>query len=319
MKDKKRKNSIEKKLERLMPIFAHAAMGDFDQEIEIPEKEDEFTQLYSGINIMLEVIHQKIAELEEEIRIRKKVELDLRRKQVELQRIIKREKRREKRKDEFIALASHELKTPITSLKIFTKGLERLLAKKGQTEVMPQLASMDKQLNRLSHLVNDLLDASRVKQGKLEYTMETFSLDMLIEEIINNIKRITSTHKIVFTHKAGKTVLGDRHKVEQVLINLITNAIKYSPEGDKVIIKSLQTGKKVLVSVQDFGIGIPGGQHKEIFERFYQVDSTVGKTYPGLGLGLYISSKIIERHHGKIWLESEEGKGSTFYFSLPVT
>jgi signal transduction histidine kinase len=228
------------------------------------------------------------------------------------------QKRQEERKDEFISMASHELKTPVTSLKGFAYILQNRLKKRDDEESLRFLASFNKQLNKLTKLINDLLDISRVQQGKLNYQEELFDLDALVQETIENLQAGTSTHQLLFEGGTAAQTCGDKDRVGQVLINLVTNAIKYSPVANRVIIRLSKEADNVMVSVQDFGIGIAGTYHQQIFERFYQVIDPVEKTYPGLGIGLYISSEIIKRHHGRIWVESQKGAGSTFSFSLPV-
>jgi PAS domain S-box-containing protein len=238
---------------------------------------------------------------------------------VAVNRDITHRKEEEKMKDDFIALASHEMKTPVTSLKIFTQVLQQRLEKKGEMEFVPQLKSMDKQLTKLVNLVNDLLDASRARKEKLDYIKEAFSIDELIRETVENTQRISETHTIIIDEEAKCVVSADRDRVEQVLINLISNAIKYSPEADKILIGATAGKEFITVHVKDFGLGIPKNEQSHIFGRFYQVNNPTVKTYPGLGLGLYISAQIVERHHGAMWVESEEGKGSTFYFTLPIS
>ncbi len=229
------------------------------------------------------------------------------------------QKCQEERKDEFISMASHELNTPVTSLKGFAHILQNRLKKRDDEESLRFLASIHKQLNRLTKLINDLLDITRVQQGNLHYEEELFDLDALVQETVENLQAGTSTHQLLFEGGTAARVYGDTDRIGQVLTNLITNAIKYSLAADRVIIRLSKDADNVMVSVQDFGIGIDGAYQKRIFERFYQVPDAVEKTYPGLGIGLYISSEIIKHHHGRIWVESQKGAGSTFSFSLPFS
>ena len=228
------------------------------------------------------------------------------------------QKRQEERKDAFISMASHELKTPVTSLKGFAHILQNRLKKHGDEESLHFLASINKQLNRLTRLINDLLDITRVQQGRLEYDEELFSLDVLVQETIENLQAGTTTHRLIFEESQDAQVYADRDRIGQVLTNLITNAVKYSPGADRIIIRLLKDGDSATVSVQDFGIGIAAKHQARIFERFYQVTDPEEKTYPGLGIGLYLSSEIIKRHRGRIQVESKKGSGSTFSFSLPL-
>ncbi|HEV2661895.1 MAG TPA: PAS domain S-box protein, partial [Ktedonobacteraceae bacterium] len=226
----------------------------------------------------------------------------------------------ERRKDEFISMTSHELKTPVTSLKGFTNVLQRRLAKQGDTQGLHYLARMDAQLNKLTTLISDMLDISRIQSGKLALRVESFDLDTLIDETVENVQAATSTHRLLVEGRTGAQVLGDRERLGQVFVNLFTNAIKYSPRADKVMVRLLQDAdqEQAIVSVQDFGMGIDKTHHEKIFERFYQVTDPEEKTYPGLGMGLYISSELVERHHGRMWVESSKGKGATFFVALPL-
>lgn len=225
----------------------------------------------------------------------------------------------ERRKDEFISMASHELKTPVTSLKGFANVLQRRLIKQGDEQGQQYLSRMDTQLNKLAKLINDLLDISKMQAGKLAYEVEQVDLDALVQETVENVQATTSTHQIFIEGKTEGHMLGDKDRVGQVFINLLTNAIKYSPQAEKVIVRLSREQEQAIVSVQDFGIGISTANYQKIFERFYQVTDPEEKTYPGLGLGLYISSEIIERHHGRIWVESSKGQGSIFSVALPLT
>jgi signal transduction histidine kinase len=224
----------------------------------------------------------------------------------------------ERRKDEFISMASHELKTPVTSIKGFTQLLHRRFQQRDDEESLRFLARMDAQLNKLTKLISDLLDISKMQTGQLEYRTEPFDLGALAQEIVENVQGTTQTHRLMLESPAHVPVFGDRDRIGQVLINLLTNAIKYSAQADKVLIRIAVDGENALVSVQDFGIGIAEAYQKKVFERFYQVNEPDMNTYPGLGIGLYIASEIIKRHHGHIWVESQKGKGSTFSFCLPL-
>lgn len=224
----------------------------------------------------------------------------------------------QQRKDEFISMASHELKTPVTSLKGFTQVLQRRLLKQGDEQGLHYLNRMDAQLNRLTRLVGDLLDVSKMQAGKLTLDIESFELDALVQETVENVQATTSTHEIIVVGGTGECILGDRDRLGQVFINLLTNAVKYSPRADKVTVHLSRKEHQAIVNVQDFGIGIDASHHQKIFERFYQVTDPEERTYPGLDMGLYISSDIVERHHGRMWVESRKGKGSTFSVALPL-
>jgi signal transduction histidine kinase len=176
---------------------------------------------------------------------------------------------------------------------------------------------MGYQVDKLTNLVSDLLDVSKLQTGKLELRKEKFDIGKLIKEIAENFEATDNTHKIFIKGKSLKMIKADKDRIEQVVINLISNAIKYSPDSDRVEIKIKSEKNVIIISVKDFGVGIAQEYLNKIFGRFYRVYDTRDKTFPGLGMGLYISYEIIERHKGKMWVESRKGEWSTFYFSLP--
>ena len=224
----------------------------------------------------------------------------------------------EQRKDLFISTASHELKTPVTSLKGFTQVLQRRLAKQGDQQGLHYLSRIEAQITRLTKLVTDLLDISRMQVGKLAFQKEPFNLDSLVDEIVENVQASTTTHEIIVEGRTGAQVLGDKDRLGQVFINLLTNAVKYSPQANKVVVRLFRENDQAVVSVQDFGIGIDEVYHQHIFERFYQVNDAEEHTYSGLGIGLYISKEIIDRHAGSIAIKSRKGEGATFIVALPL-
>lgn len=227
------------------------------------------------------------------------------------------QKQIEQRKDEFIGVASHELKTPLTSVKAFTQILQKRFQQVDDKTSLLYLSKIDHQLEKLTNLVRDLLDVSKMTSGRLEFDMDKFDLDNLIEEIVDDLQSISQKHQIVWKNRIQKIVCGDKDRIGQVLINLISNAIKYSPYASKVVVDTYEQGSEVVVSVQDFGIGIAKKYQSQIFERFFRVSGPLAGSFPGLGIGLYIASEIVNRHDGRMWVESTPGKGSTFYFSIP--
>jgi signal transduction histidine kinase len=170
----------------------------------------------------------------------------------------------------------------------------------------------------LTSLIGDLLDVTKLQEGKLQFQAEDFDFNALVNELVEEVQRTTDRHMIIKELGPTRIVNGDRDRIGQVLTNFLTNAIKYSPQSDKIVVQTISDKAQVILSVQDFGIGIAQDKLPHIFERFYRVTGENQETYPGLGLGLYISSEIITRQKGQIWVESSVGKGSTFFFSLPV-
>jgi PAS domain S-box-containing protein len=223
----------------------------------------------------------------------------------------------EQKKDEFISIASHELKTPVTSIKAYAQYLKVRFLKQGDTQASGLLEKMDHQLNKLTVLISDLLDVSKIEAGKLQMHREYFDLNELTAEVVEEVQRTTDTHTISLEGRVIRKLYGDRERVGQVIINFLSNAIKYSPDGKFVTVILSASATHATVRVKDNGIGIPREKQRKLFTRFFRVDGNKQETYPGLGLGLYISAQIIRRHKGKIWVESEPGNGSAFCFTLP--
>lgn len=226
-------------------------------------------------------------------------------------------KQLEEQKDQLLGIVSHELKTPLTSMKMFIDALNKSLISDDKKKQQYLTEKIYDQANRLSELVNELLDISRIDAGKMRYRLEHLELDRLIEDSIDGMQSVRS-HRVFFTGRTRVTVRGDRYRLYQVLMNLLSNAMKYSPGNTKILVSLKKKGKNAIVSVEDFGIGIKSDQKEKIFDRLYQVNDSEDSSFLGLGLGLYISKEIIEQHNGRIWVTSRRGKGSTFFFSLPI-
>jgi PAS domain S-box-containing protein len=235
-------------------------------------------------------------------------------------------KMHEQRRDDFIKMASHELKTPVTSIKGYVQLLLAMFDdyNKNQQNVSPQairtsLTTIDKQIIKLNRLMSELLDLSRIDSDRLELNMQKFNLDKLVIEIANDAQQITK-HALVIKKHSNCNVVADRDRIGQVLLNILTNAIKYSAPGTAIEINIYQPGQDfVAVSVADQGIGIDKKDQERIFERFYRAEGKSEQTYPGFGIGLFIASEIMHRHNGTISVQSEKGKGSVFTFMLPVS
>ncbi len=220
-------------------------------------------------------------------------------------------------RDDFVSMASHELKTPLTSLQGFSHLLKRLFIKNDDTQALAYLAKIEKQVNKLTVLITDLLDLSQMVRGKLEYHEESFDLFALAQEIVENVQGTSTTHRLRL-QGSGAPVFGDKDRIGQVLENLLTNAIKYSPRAREVLVRVSHDAQEARASVQDFGIGIKSEYQQHVFERFYRVTDPTAQTFPGLGIGLYVCGEIIRRHHGAFQVQSEQEKGSIFSFTLPL-
>ncbi len=227
-------------------------------------------------------------------------------------------KKAEKRKDEFISAASHELKTPVTTLKFYLHIIEEHFKRIGD-EVHSQFAiKAGNQVEKLSKLIFDLLDMSKIQSDDLEYKDSIFAYCDLVKEAAENFQSITPSHKIEFRGNCSSKIKGDKERLTNAIINLLSNAVKYSPNQNKIVMQLSESNNFIHTTVKDFGIGISKDHHSKIFQRFYRVNDNHQHTYPGLGIGLYITSEIIKRHGGEISVQSDAGKETNFTFTLPV-
>ncbi|TWR31546.1 PAS domain S-box protein [Mucilaginibacter pallidiroseus] len=232
--------------------------------------------------------------------------------------IVKQQDELMQKKDEFMSIASHELKTPVTSIKGSLQILERMARKRKEND--PMVAFIDKankQTGKLTILLNDLLDVTKIQEGKMLLNYTTFDAHAMVRECIDEVMAQENSHELVLGVDCETMVSADRVRLEQVVINFLTNAIKYSPEANKVKITCNIVDKELKITVQDFGIGIPDSKKGFLFDRFFRVQES-STHFSGLGLGLYISAEIIKRHNGKIGVDSRVGQGSTFWFTIPL-
>lgn len=228
-------------------------------------------------------------------------------------------KRLEQRKDDFIKMASHELKTPVTTIKGYVQLLLKMFTSGKEPFLTDSLLTIDKQVSKLSKLIADLLDATKIETGQLKVNKEVFRLNEVINDIVKDVRTISLTHSVVCNLHADPIVYGDKDRIAQVVNNLLNNAIKYSPNASSVIIEIKADEEETIISVKDYGIGISSENHDRIFDRFFRVSTDKKEnTFPGFGIGLFIVKEIITLHDGKVWVESQEGKGSLFSVSLPV-
>lgn len=219
-------------------------------------------------------------------------------------------------RDEFIGVASHELKTPLTAIKAYAEIVQEQMEISSAAKSGELLEQLNKQIDRLTSLVNNLLDTTNISEGKLVLSPQRFNLNELLDEYVLEMQPAAS-QKIVLQAGKLKPVVADKERIRQVINNFVSNAIKYSKKGSSITISTKNVREGVQVSVADQGIGIPKTDLNKIFEKFYRVTGSKRDTYPGMGLGLYISTEIIRRHHGTISVDSTMGKGSTFSFILP--
>lgn len=228
------------------------------------------------------------------------------------------QKEDDQRKSDFIAMVSHELKTPLTSLKAYVQMLAGRASKAGDRFSESALDKADAQVNKMTGLINGFLNISRLESGKINLDNQSFELEKLVKEIVEEGELTISSHRLIFNPTCKVTVTADRDKIGSVITNFISNAVKYSPNGTSITVECDIVSNTARVSVQDAGMGISQADIKKLFERYYRVKGKQTETISGFGIGLYLSAEIINRHGGKIWVESEADKGSIFYFSLPV-
>jgi PAS domain S-box-containing protein len=221
------------------------------------------------------------------------------------------------RKDEFISVASHELKTPITSLSASIQILQKLVKTDPASDKVPLFVNKaSNNLSKLTHLLDDLLNVTKIQQGQLALNINRFDLVELIRDCCEHINPVND-YEFIFLGDEELMIYADYRRIDQVMINLIGNAIKYSPQSKRIEITVYHDDEMATVCVRDFGIGINPQKLPHLFERYYRVDA-FGHQFSGLGLGLYISSEIIARHNGKIGADSSVGDGSNFWFNLPI-
>jgi two-component system, OmpR family, phosphate regulon sensor histidine kinase PhoR len=226
-------------------------------------------------------------------------------------------KRLERLRDEFLSMAAHELKTPVTTLKTYVQTLRRFPDRSGADDA-EVLKLLDRQCNRLVRLVQELLELSRLQVRSFRLERRTFDLAGLADEVMGTLRRVVPDHNLVLEAQQGSFVHADPERIQQVLLNLLDNAAKFSRRGSDVVLRVRRNGGKVVASVADTGIGIAAEKQRLLFQRFSQTHTGTQHAREGLGLGLYICREIVSRHDGRIWVDSAVERGSVFHFSLPA-
>ncbi|WP_164015934.1 hybrid sensor histidine kinase/response regulator [Pyxidicoccus trucidator] len=219
-------------------------------------------------------------------------------------------------REEFMSIASHELKTPLTPLKLGLYTMERRISA-GQPVELASVLKSKRQVDRLAGLVDDLLDASRLDAGKLALNLAPLEVGQLVAEVVDHFRAAFERPFNVEVPRERVWVQGDRDRLEQVLVNLLENAHKYSDAGEPITVRVERLAGDARIHVQDRGIGIPGADQAQVFQRFYRARNVSHRNFGGLGLGLFISHSIAKLHRGSLSLSSSEGHGSTFTVSLP--
>lgn len=219
-------------------------------------------------------------------------------------------------KDELTSFVTHELRAPLTSLKGYIQLLRRCVERNEPCDLLDYIVKADELINKTNRLVTELHEVSKVTAGKIQISKTRFNFKFLLSEVVESVSTATPSHKVFVSGNTDLIVSADRNRIEQVLTNYLSNAIKYSPGKDKVEVQVSIVDGYLKVGVRDYGIGIPEDMQYKVFERFFRADNVT--RIEGLGLGLFISKEIILAHKGKVWVESKEGDGSTFYFCIPI-
>jgi PAS domain S-box-containing protein len=221
-------------------------------------------------------------------------------------------------KDQFVRVAAHELKTPVAIMKGYAQLLLRAREKLARGALDESIVAIERGANRIDHIVNDLLDLSQLQVGSLELRHEKIDLVELIRVVMRRIALTSKNENLRLVEAQPVVIRGDRSRLEQVIGNLLDNAVRYSPQGGDVEVSVVLQNGGVVVSVRDHGVGIPAAKQERVFQCFYRPHTDTPYDYGGMGIGLYISREIVERHGGSMWFESKEGSGSMFSFRLPV-
>ena len=224
----------------------------------------------------------------------------------------------DRQRADFFTVAAHELRTPLTPLSMYLQSIDRRVAR-GQAVDGELMTKARRQVDRLGKLVEDLLDVSRLESGRMHLASSDVDMNELVDEVVVDFRGSTGNHEIVFQRSAGPVfVHGDVERLEQVLVNVLQNAIKYTPQGGQITVAVERDGGEVRISVKDPGIGVPEEEQTKLFQRFFRAGNATTRNYSGLGIGLFVSNEIVRRHGGRFEVKSEVGSGSTFIICLPA-
>ncbi|GAC1433502.1 MAG: hypothetical protein NVSMB65_07370 [Chloroflexota bacterium] len=223
-------------------------------------------------------------------------------------------------KNDFLAMLRHELNTPVTTVKGFIQLAQRRLGHLSEEDMRPLLAQAARSAERLHSLLDALLDVSRLQTGLVELRHDEVDMNRVVAHVAESLQATTDLHRLeVRTAVQPLPVLGDGARLREVLVSLVSNAIKYTPAGGVIALHAYRADEMAIVSVTDHGVGIAEGEKPHIFEPFYRGHNAVIDRHGGLGMGLHISKQIVEWHGGTLWLDSKEGQGSTFFCALPLS
>ncbi len=293
------KEKIEKRTANLRLLFAHAAVGDFSTKIEIPENDDEFSELYAGADIMLDVINQQLAELRAQAAHEEKLN---------------------KAKSEFVALVSHQLRTPLTILKW---SLEKIHTDYPQLIESPEgtdIRRIESVVEQMDSLVSAILNISRIELGTFSIKTETLDLPKSIDEEVQQMHHAADVKNITISasyEPASFTMQADKKLLKVIIENLLSNAIKYSPRGGMVFLKVRSEPTRTLIEVTDTGYGIPKEEEPHIFSKLFRGSKAITADPTGAGLGLHIIKLIVTETGGNIWFAEGKKDGASFFVTFP--
>jgi two-component system, OmpR family, sensor histidine kinase VicK len=221
-------------------------------------------------------------------------------------------------REDLLAMLSHELKTPLSTIKLYVQMVGNMAKKSNDLLIADLLCKADNQVTEMTSVIENILDISLIASGRATLQTRHFDMDLLIREVICSYFYLVKTHNIRLSNEGEQLVCADRSKIKQVILNLLSNAIKYSPEQSEIIINCRSGDDRLQVSVHDRGMGISPVHLEKLFKRFYRAECDEVKNKKGYGIGLYIVKEIIQQHRGEVWVESVEGSGAVFHFSLPI-
>jgi len=336
------KTSEEDRINEMTDTIMKVARGEYSIQIKSSEENDDLDSLAIGINMMIDDIRASVEEVEREQAMSDEKIIELEQSEAatlsileDMYEIHERLKKTQKKikqqniklkklnqiKSDFLNVTSHELRTPMSAIKGYIQMIKTQTLGETTKEQKNALNIVLRNINRLDHLIQDILDISRLESETLKLIPEKTNVKTMVEETVETMQSSADLKHItintVIEDKIPEITV-DQERIKQVIINTISNAIKFSPDGSIINVRSKENKDFILVEIQDFGRGIPKDKQKKIFETFYQVDSGMDRKFGGAGLGLAISRGIILAHGGEIWVESIVGKGSIFYFTLPV-
>ena len=287
-------------------FLAHVTKGDFSTSIDVPNR-DEFGALAARMNAMSRELHQ--------------LNEDQRRAAQQLQRLNAELEQASRAKSDFLANMSHELRTPLNAILGFTEMIVDGVYGDVPPEIREPVADINTCGRQLLRLINDVLDLSKIEAGRMELALDAYSVEDVVNTVKTSLRSLAAEKGLDFVTVVQPDMPichGDAKRITQCLVNLAGNALKFTREGRVEIGAEIRDGA-LLFRVSDTGIGIAASQLGHIFEEFRQVDATITREFGGTGLGLSITKKFVELHGGRIWVESEAGKGSTFFISMPLT